>query len=213
MRIKEFSEKEAQSRLPIAENPTIALAQELKKREARIKELEALVHRLKKDSLTGLENRSGLKQQEERRKQSGRPWSVLFLDVDYFKKINDQHGHLIGDKVLKETADQLKNLFRETDSIIRFGGEEFVVVAKDAEPQDIIDKLYNKKDGHAEINFKVDLDGQSLTVALSGGVASFDREEDIEEAIERADNALLLSKASGRNQITNSLNKEELLSK
>ena len=160
------------------------------------------IERLKRDALTGLENRHALPEKEEKRKESGKPWSILLLDIDRFKSINDIHGHDAGDKVLADIAKYLEGIFRKSDSVIRYGGEEFAVIIKNAAPQDVINKLFNKKDRRAEIGFETDFNGQKIRSTFSGGVTGFDREEEIKSAITRADQALYFSKERGRDQIT-----------
>ena len=173
-----------------------------RRQDESIRELKTQIEKLKRDALTGLETRHNIKEKEERRKQSGKPWSVLILDVDKFKGINDAHGHKTGDDVLRATDEFLQHTFRKDDVVLRWGGEEFVVILKDANPQDIVNKLYNKEGRIARIGFEAKTERGEIAVTLSGGITSFEREEDVEDAIYRADEALLFSKNRGRNQIT-----------
>ena len=181
------------------EDRIYALREELKKMEREIE-------RLKHDSLTGLARRpdaEDAKEIKERRKRSNKPWTTLMLDIDRFKTINDRYGHPIGDDVIAATADALRHFSRANDVVMRWGGEEFVVLFNNATPQDIIDKLYNKNEKKAEISFELTIDDQKIPVTLSGGVASFEKEDGLEEAVGRADAALLWAKTHGRNQIAN----------
>ncbi len=175
--------------------------------KAKLKEAEEVIRDLRRfaieDALTGLENRKALPERAEKRRASGKEWSLALLDVDFFKKVNDTYGHDAGDAVLKAVAEHLRVLFREEDAVIRYGGEEFAVILKDANPQEVINKLYNKADGRAEINLEVEIaPGKKIPVSVSGGVAEFTRDERIDDAIARADAALYASKDAGRNRLT-----------
>ena len=187
-----------------AQKKELDLVKKLKERERIIKELTEKIAELKRDALTGLENRYAFPEKEEKRKASGKPWSILLLDIDKFKAINDRLGHAAGDAVLQEVGGNLKKLFRTSDAVLRYGGEEFAVILKDAGPQEVLKfkNLFNKKDRRPEIGFTIEYKGKEIPITLSGGVTSFEREEEIESALHRADEALYSSKNNGRNRIT-----------
>lgn len=173
-----------------------------KKIRALEEENEELRNAAYRDPLTGLENRRGLHEKEKGREASRKPFSLLMLDIDHFKKLNDTYGHIVGDEVLKQVAAHLRERTRAHDIVSRWGGEEFVVVFKDTDPQDILDKFYDKEDRRSEIHFEVEAEGRTIPVTLSGGLTSFGAGEDLRETIIRADRALYASKENGRNRIT-----------
>lgn len=192
-----------------AEEPSAAERYEelLRALEAKIetltKENETLKAKAYRDPLTGLANREGLAEQERRRFDSQKPFSVLMLDIDNFKSINDTYGHDAGDAVLKKTAEHLAETTRKKDIVSRWGGEEFVVVFNNAEPQDIVNKFFNKKDKRPEIVLEVDVGETKIPITLSGGVTALAQHEDLQAALARADEALYASKENGKNRITN----------
>ncbi len=194
-----------------AEN--IALRDENKRLKGENKRLEELSTY---DSLTGVLNRRGgweemelitigahsLEGGEERRHEgkTGREISLLLLDIDDFKKINDTFGHEVGDAVLKKTAELLKNSFRKYDVVARWGGEEFIV-AFQGDEQDVINKFFNKQAMMPQISFDMETEKGNIKVTLSGGVTDYRVGEELDKAINRADQALYKSKEGGKNRI------------
>lgn len=153
------------------------------------------------DELTGLLNRREimrlLQQEMARAKRYNEPFSLLLIDIDFFKKINDSLGHLTGDKVLSETAATLQQALRSSDRIGRFGGEEFVVllpVTADDAALDLAERLRKEVAGCCN----AELAGQTLTVSI--GVASLAANDDVSSLLNRADMALYQAKTAGRNQ-------------
>lgn len=153
------------------------------------------------DGLTGLLNRQAFEivfqQAMLDTERSGRPLCAILFDIDFFKKVNDNHGHLAGDRVLQEIAAVTKNAVRESDIITRWGGEEFLVLLKDcplAQATAIGEKL---RDAIANHDFA--LSGElSLTASL--GVAEYAYRETLKDFFERTDRALYQAKAKGRNR-------------
>ncbi len=140
-----------------------------------------------------------------RSKRSGKPLSLIMLDIDHFKRFNDTYGHQTGDFVLKEISKILKNMFRATDSAFRYGGEEMAVILPETDSEDayiLAEKLREKIMNH---NFLTS-DGKELKVTVSLGVASFypDKMKNMsnEKLIKMADKALYYSKENGRNRTT-----------
>ncbi|WP_251863133.1 diguanylate cyclase [Achromobacter sp. Marseille-Q4962] len=128
-----------------------------------------------------------------------RPFSVLLLDVDHFKAINDAHGHGGGDQVLRQFAEVVHQSCRSSDFVFRYGGEEFLVVLVDTDAQAAMvaaEKLRAEIRRHV---FRVAEAGE-LRVTTSIGVASFDGHPDYAYLIERADRALYRAKRAGRNR-------------
>lgn len=159
------------------------------------------------DKLTGLYNRHKfyqiIDQELQRAQRHQRPLSIILLDIDHFKKINDTYGHDIGDRVLKSVATLIKKNIRKYDKAFRWGGEEFIIVAPETSPQDAV-KLAEKlrtiiASHHFDIVDKVTI---SLGVA---GTNNAQEIHNIDGLIKPADNALYISKKEGRNRTTLSL--------
>lgn len=158
------------------------------------------------DPLTGLYNRRYFAQVArhlfESAKRYSKPLSVMLLDIDRFKSINDTYGHDTGDLALKVLADILKNSIRESDIACRFGGEEFIILLPETTAEDA-EKLADRIRSKVE-NSSVPLsDGKELRYTVSIGVAQVDLsvDENIEPAIKRADEALYRAKEEGRNRV------------
>ena len=155
------------------------------------------------DPLTGLPNRAAWTERMDlelaRWQRYGGELLLAVLDIDHFKRINDDFGHLAGDKVLKIIAGELAKRLRKTDFMARFGGEEFVLLLPST-PLDgalqLLDTLRLAVEA-CPFHFK----GERVVITLSGGIASFSGAERSEQVFERADQALYRAKRSGRNRI------------
>lgn len=123
---------------------------------------------------------------------------MLILDIDFFKHINDSHGHPAGDEVLKAVAHACQTLLRQPDFLVRFGGEEFVAVLPDtevAEAATVAERLR-----HAVAGLQVPAGAAQLSVTVSIGIAAYrPGEHSLEKALARADAALYEVKRGGRN--------------
>lgn len=171
----------------------------------RVLELERrLSHLAHHDALTGLPTRRGffdvLQREFERSRRHGHALSCVMLDVDFFKRINDFHGHPMGDVVLQQLAALLEKSCRATDVVSRFGGEEFCILLPDTnEPCAILwaDRVCRGVRSHT-----FGRDGRSLRATVSLGVTQL-REDTIstERLIDEADQALLVAKQSGRDRV------------
>jgi diguanylate cyclase (GGDEF)-like protein len=154
------------------------------------------------DALTGHWNRRALddvlKQQVARRASSGRPFSVLMLDIDFFKKINDEFGHMVGDDALRAFAQALREFLRSEDFCARFGGEEFVVVLPDTPMATAMEVAERIRKGIAQLPL---LTKPSVQATVSIGVATMGVGMRINELFAAADAALYLAKNEGRNQV------------
>jgi diguanylate cyclase (GGDEF)-like protein len=154
------------------------------------------------DALTGHWNRRALddvlKQQVERRASSGRPFSILMLDIDFFKNINDEFGHMVGDDVLRAFAQRLRDFLRSDDICARFGGEEFVVVLPDTHLATAMDVGERIRKGIAQAPL---LAKPRVQATVSIGVATMEQEQSINELFAAADAAVYLAKNAGRNQV------------
>lgn len=157
------------------------------------------------DQLTGLANRemlsSQLTESIHTTEQSGRPMSVMFLDLDGFKPINDQLGHAAGDRVLVEIAQRIRSVVRDGDMIARFGGDEFVILCNDCDQRDA--EHLTGRIGEA---IRQPLTGfrEDLRVTASIGVACLasGRRADGDDLLHAADSAMYRSKASGTDTTT-----------
>lgn len=167
--------------------------------------LEAQLERLANtDALTLLSNRRDFyqKAQQEiaRCRRSGGSFSVLMLDVDHFKTVNDRFGHAAGDEVLRQLARQLQDTLRAVDSAARLGGEEFAVLMPES-PLDGAQWLAERvRQQLAAASVPWD-NGEPIRFTVSVGVAQWQREEDIDATLHRADNALYQAKETGRNRV------------
>ncbi|MDA7946260.1 MAG: PleD family two-component system response regulator [Hyphomicrobiaceae bacterium] len=167
--------------------------------------LEESVELAVTDSLTGLYNRrymvTHLKTLFDEAVQRGKPLSMMVADIDYFKSVNDTHGHDAGDEVLKEFAVRMRKNTRGIDMACRLGGEEFVVMMPDTD----LAKAYmvgeRLRQCIAAVPFELP-DGAQINVTASVGVASLESLEDTPDAIlKRADQALYCAKRDGRNRV------------
>ena len=158
-----------------------------------------------RDMLTNLYNRRTFEQrlQEEtlRAQRYGKPYSLLMLDIDHFKAINDSYGHPVGDTVLRILAGMLKNEVRDIDTVARYGGEEFVIILPETEGMEAGLLAERIRLEIAERPFRI-RDGLEVPVTVSIGVACFPRCADSPQLlVERADQALYMAKQSGRNRV------------
>ena len=132
-----------------------------------------------------------------RRKKS--QFCVLMLDVDFFKRVNDQHGHDAGDRVLQGMAGLLVNQVRVSDFVFRYGGEEFLIILAEVDAfraQELAEKIRRRVET-AEILLA---DTKVINVTVSIGIAEFDGHPDYQRIIDRADKALFAAKNEGRNR-------------
>jgi diguanylate cyclase (GGDEF)-like protein len=159
-----------------------------------------LEHVSQTDPLTKINNRSALDgalfNEMQRFERYGTPCSILMIDIDHFKKINDRYGHLIGDKVLIEVVKVLRDAIRLSDIPGRWGGEEFVVVCPntDLESGKVVAERIRDRISHHEF------DGVGH-VTVSIGVSAFEIGESLEQTIQKADELLYKAKSEGRNRV------------
>lgn len=170
-------------------------------RNAKLKTLNEKLEILSKtDVLTGLYNRVKIDEifvhEIARYKRYHTPLSLIMLDIDFFKKINDKFGHNIGDRALVELANVLKQNVRKTDYIGRWGGEEFIIICT----QTPLDGATNLSELIREAILKINF-GVEYTMSASFGVTEFDESMTIKSFIKAADDALYIAKAKGRNQV------------
>lgn len=148
------------------------------------------------DFLTGLYTRNYF--HEYLSKNSIKSSSILLLDIDFFKKINDTYGHLIGDKVLYKVGSICKENIRREDIAVRYGGEEFIILlenATDSIAQLVAERIRKKIEQIKKI------DNLTLSFTVSIGIATYKKNQSPIELIQQADSALYQAKFSGRNQV------------
>lgn len=178
----------------------------------RLSQVESLQERLReqaqRDPLTGLYNRRFLDAFMERElaqsRRESRNFALLVIDIDHFKRINDSFGHLAGDQVIRDTARLIEASARSSDTVARFGGEEFVVVMSMATTQGARERAerlrqsFESEPSHFE--------GLTIAHTLSIGVAEFPRDGGTQdELVSRADAALYEAKRGGRNRVVAAL--------
>ncbi len=163
----------------------------------RVRELASV------DELTGLVNRRQmtllLQRAQTRRARTGHPYCVAVVDLDYFKRVNDQYGHAVGDDVLRRFADVARAAVREKDTVARWGGEEFVILLSDTHlgAANVCIERLREHMGSARVR----VGDKQIAVTLSGGIAEPRDGESFERALTRADDALYAAKARGRNNV------------
>jgi diguanylate cyclase (GGDEF)-like protein len=160
------------------------------------------------DGLTGLFMRryfdARIEEEIERSKRYGTPFSVVMVDVDDFKKLNDEHGHLIGDRVLRSIAHVIKSQMRGVDTAARYGGEEIALILPRTEMLSAYNVGERIRAAIAEQRVTTDSDPPKvLGVTASFGIASYpeSRAANGEDLVRRADRALYRAKKTGKNRV------------
>ncbi|MCH8498848.1 MAG: GGDEF domain-containing protein [Marinobacter sp.] len=188
-----------------AEDALRVTNQELEVRLAEIRVLQVqLQQQAIRDELTGLYNRRYLEESLERELQraerAGQPLTLMMIDVDHFKAVNDTYGHQAGDRVLQAVAELLRKRLRAQDIVCRFGGEEFVVILPDTAAQQTLVRLESwfRKEGLLTVGHE----GQRIDVQFSMGLAEYPTHgRSGEQLLRVADRALYQAKHNGRNQV------------
>ena len=156
-----------------------------------------------RDPLTGAGNRVALDKTLEREvelaKRHNQPLSVLMLDIDHFKIVNDTHGHGTGDQVLKQIVRSISTCIRQTDMCFRYGGEEFLIMLSNADTAGAHRIAERIREAIADIPFTHDEDEFSVTTSI--GSATLYGRDSPESLCERADNMLYKAKRMGRNRV------------
>ncbi len=178
-------------------------AQETVKRLQR--KMEEVADMATIDELTGLYNRralfSRLAEEHSRSKRYGQGFSLLLIDIDDFKNVNDKHGHQVGDGILKGLGAFLRQNLRDSDFPSRYGGEEFLCLLPSTDVDQAVqvgNKIRQLLSQSILSNKKKDV---SLQITVSIGIAAFTPEDDIDTLIKRADDALYLAKRQGKNRV------------
>lgn len=198
---------DAEKHQKVKEEELVALKERIKEME---EETQYIRKRLKeerdkalKDSLTALPNRESYDErfelELERFKRYKKPATLVVADIDFFKSINDNYGHLSGDKVLQIIAKEVQNRIRKTDFVARYGGEEFVIILPETEldtATEVIEKV-REMIGRLPFHFK----DEKIQITMSFGLSVFEEGLDQGQIFERADKALYRAKENGRNRV------------
>ncbi len=165
-------------------------------------ELKKLAHY---DSLTGIRNRRSFDRNLKEISEAKQGAAMIVIDIDFFKKINDNHGHTAGDSVLKEVGQVIENNIRVSDLLFRYGGEEFILLTRDnagLAPEKLAEKIRVIVSEHTFSN--------NIRLTISCGVATLEQDESIEHWFRRADNLLYEAKDTGRNKVVSDVeNRQE----
>ena len=193
-------QKEAQGQL-IKSNVKLSLqSDELNKAQIELKELA------NRDPLTNLYNRRYLSEISKKllllAKRQNTPLSVLMIDIDKFKNINDKYGHDVGDEVIKLLANSLIEYLRGSDVVARLGGEEFAVILPDSDVKNAQIKAEDIRNKIENLEFQLE-NSTPLKFTVSIGVSNYEIENDFsfDELLKKSDEALYEAKESGRNKV------------
>jgi diguanylate cyclase (GGDEF)-like protein len=166
--------------------------------------IESLSSQASQDSLTNLYNyhkfQELLDKEVYRAKRYNHDLGLIFGDIDNFKEINDKYGHLAGDAALKSIAKCLKDNFRDSDIIARYGGDEFAIILPETSINDVyivVERLRKNVD-----SLIIDYDGKKFSFSMSFGITTLGSTNNLSaaELLKRADNALYKAKNAGRNR-------------
>jgi diguanylate cyclase len=183
--------------------------------ESKSKEIEELQQQLQRerqraitDPLTGLFNRAALVDQltaavEEETGDTDVPAALIMIDIDHFKSINDNHGHLIGDRVIRFVAQVLQKNIKGKDCAARYGGEEFTVLLPETPAAGAVAVAETIRKAIAQAQLvRADNKAPLGQITVSAGVTSYQHGEDIMDFLNRADEAMYKSKREGRNRVS-----------
>ena len=210
--IKKIKQALAQEIEQIRETVKEKQTQDLAKLDKLSKQVSTLNVQLKTareesltDGLTGINNRKAfdnyLQKLVSQNTKSKKQFSVLLLDIDNFKKVNDSYGHQIGDRVILAVVNKCRQSIRNEDFMARYGGEEFVIILPGASHRDAVKKADHicKTIGSTRYSLEDVKPGQTLSVTVSIGVSRFRKSDTVTAVLERADKSLYRAKHSGKN--------------
>ena len=164
----------------------------------------AAVNAALRDPLTGIYNRTaleaGLRREVSLARRHQNPMSVIMLDLDHFKAINDRHGHIVGDCVLKAVVAVINRSVRDSDAVYRFGGEEFSILASNTDAAGA--KRLAERIRVAVAETPVKCGSREVRLTVSAGVAELGASDNGQRLLARADRGLYQSKAAGRDRVT-----------
>ena len=193
------------------ESSSTSFKEQLQQATHEIDELKIKMARYRKealkDPLTRIDNRRGfekkLRDAIDNACISDTSLCLIIADIDHFKKVNDTHGHLVGDNVLRMVAATIKDSIKGKDLVARIGGEELAVLLPDTPFDGAMTLAENMRLTFERLDLKKKNTGENLgTITLSFGVANYKKDETAEDFVHRADDALYQSKHAGRNKVT-----------
>ncbi len=159
------------------------------------------------DPLTGVGNRKAMENAIAREQniveRYDTPFAMLMIDIDFFKKINDNFGHRAGDATLKNVSHEILSIIRQSDELFRYGGEEFVVLLNNSDTDSALLMAERIRLAIEKVETLCEIDNlhETIKVTVSIGVANFNKKECMDHLFNRADQALYVAKDSGRNQV------------
>ncbi len=202
--VQDFNEQQESNALELRENvhalttQVLQLQQEVARAQQQVEQHKA---QATTDPLTRLPNRKAYEErlllEYTRWNRYQRPLSLAVVDIDFFKRVNDNYGHLLGDEVLKRVAAEIASSLRQTDFAARYGGEEFVLLLPETDEQNALIALEKLRTQIASLGFTTD--DEPFTVTASFGLTSFRDEDNVNMPFARADQALYAAKQQGRN--------------
>jgi diguanylate cyclase (GGDEF)-like protein len=162
-----------------------------------------ILHLAMTDSLTQIPNRRALMQQAERAlaRRSGLPLALLMIDVDHFKRINDTHGHPVGDEVLRSLAGLLSGRLRRQDTLGRYGGEEFCVLAPNTDRAGALKLAESLRETVAAMPLATEHGESRISISIGISFCPQDTMRNLEDILAEADSALYAAKQAGRNRV------------
>lgn len=193
----------------IGEPALIGTVKDVTSKKITERKLQETLSKLEKlsitDDLTSLFNRrhvlSAAENEVLRSQRYHTPLSLIMLDVDNFKEINDRYGHTCGDEVLISLATTLREALREIDTVARYGGDEFIIILPQTDSQSAL-RIAERIRSKVEVSFLPSPTGQYISFTISLGITELQDEKDsLNELIKRADSALLATKSKGRNSV------------
>ncbi len=179
------------------------------------RELARAVTESRTDGLTGVHNRLAfdryMKELEGRNRVADARFSLIFLDIDDFKTINDSFGHLVGDRVILALVEKCREIVRKNDYIARFGGDEFAIVMEGASLKNAVKKAGRLSKALATTRYAVNdaEDARELSFTVSIGVSTYRKGDTVSTVTDRADRALYAAKAAGKSRVVSEADLEK----